>query len=333
MNEQQPRAFPFIPEVRDGDTADVYFLRTRDALRAAGRNPSVGMEMFTRKPAVLCGVSQVQQLLTDTGYSGELWAVDEGASIAPLEAAIELFAPYSDIGIYETAMLGMLASSSGWATAAKDVVDAAGGIPVVSFGARHVHPNVSGILDYAAILGGCAGCSTPLGAHLSGTAPTGTMPHAFVLILGDTVEAARAFHAAMPLDVSRVVLIDTFQDEAVEALRTAEALGTALHGVRLDTPSERGGVTPALVSEVRARLNLAGHHGVRINVSGGLTPERIREFSDANAPVDSFGVGSYISGAAGIDFTADIREIEGLPVAKRGRIPGMQRNPRLKRLL
>jgi len=44
-------------------------------------------------------------------------------------------------------------------------------------------------------------------------------------------------------------------------------------------------------------------------------------------------VGSYISGAKPIDFTGDIREIEGRPVAKRGRLPGRQANSRLQRLL
>jgi nicotinate phosphoribosyltransferase len=39
-------------------------------------------------------------------------------------------------------------------------------------------------------------------------------------------------------------------------------------GVRLDTPSERGGVTPDLVKEVRARLDQAGFSYVKIFVSG-----------------------------------------------------------------
>jgi nicotinate phosphoribosyltransferase len=116
--------------------------------------------------------------------------------------------------------------------------------------------------------------------------------------------------------VARIVLIDTFQDETVEALRVAKALGSTLEGVRLDTPSERGGVTPALVREVRARLDLGGFERVQIVVSGGMTPDRIRAFGNAQAPVDSYGVGSYISGARGVDF-----------------IPGMQHNPRLKRVL
>jgi nicotinate phosphoribosyltransferase len=103
-----------------------------------------------------------------------------------------------------------------------------------------------------------------------------------------------------------------------------------LYGIRLDTPAERGRVTADLVTEVRARLDQEGYHAVRIVISGGLTPERIRYFKDAGAPVDSFAVGSYISGATPIDFTGDIKEIDGRPIAKRGRIPGRTVSPRLR---
>jgi nicotinate phosphoribosyltransferase len=154
-----------------------------------------------------------------------------------------------------------------------------------------------------------------------------------MLVVGDTVRAAELFDVSMPPDVPRIVLVDTFQDEAVESLRVAEALGDRLRGVRLDTPSERGGVTPALVTEVRARLDLAGYSHVQVVVSGGVTPDRIRSFREAAAPVDSYGVGSYISGARPVDYTADIREIDGRPVAKRGRLPGLQRGDRLHRVL
>jgi nicotinate phosphoribosyltransferase len=78
---------------------------------------------------------------------------------------------------------------------------------------------------------------------------------------------------------------------------------------------------------------VAGFQHVKLFVSGGVTPERIREFSAQAAPVDSYGVGSYISGARPIDFTADIKEAEGRPVAKRGRIPGIIANPRLRRVI
>ena len=137
-------------------------------------------------------------------------------------------------------------------------------------------------------MGGCVGASTPAGARLAGLNPTGTMPHSLVLIFGDTVLAAEAFDRHLSSDVPRIVLVDTFQDEAEEALRVAHALGDRLYGVRLDTPAERGRVTPDLVLEVRARLDQAGFEHVRIIVSGGLTPDRIRNFKDAGAPVDSY---------------------------------------------
>jgi nicotinate phosphoribosyltransferase len=92
-------------------------------------------------------------------------------------------------------------------------------------------------------------------------------------------------------------------------------------------------VTVELVREIRARLDQAGFGHVGIFVSGGITPERITYFLESGVRVDGFGVGSYISGARPIDFTADLHEVEGKPIAKRGRIPGITPNPRLKRVL
>lgn len=324
--------FPILPEVLSGETADVYFLRTRQILDDLALDPRVGMEIFPSSAGIFCGIQQVVQILGEAGFDGELWASNEGEPMERGEPVLEIFGRYSTFGIYETAILGVVASCSAWATAARTVVTAAAGIPVISFGARHTHPNVASIMDYAAVVGGCETCSTTLGAALAGTAPSGTMPHACILIVGDTLKAAEAFDRTVPGDVPRIVLVDTLQDEAVESVRVAEALGQRLAGIRLDTPSERGGVTPGLVREVRARLDLGGFEHVQIVVSGGVTPERIQRFAEAGAPVDAYGVGSYISGAAPIDHTADIREIEGRPVAKRGRIPGMRRTARLRRV-
>ena len=90
-------------------------------------------------------------------------------------------------------------------------------------------------------------------------------------------------------------------------------------------------MTADLVKEVRSRLDIAGHQHVRIVVSGGLDEERIGYFKEAGAPVD-FAVGSAISDASPIDFTGDLKEIDGRPIAKRGRIPGRTDNPRLERI-
>jgi nicotinate phosphoribosyltransferase len=334
-----PPRFEPTGDVLSGDTADVYFARARAILEAERLDPVVTMEIFSRASGILCGADEV------IGYLREVFgeradrdgrdppAVDslsDGDSFSPKEVVMRITARYTAFGLYETAILGILAQGSGWATAARHIVDVAAPIPVIGFGARHVHPSVADQMDYASVVGGCVGASTPAGARLAGLAPTGTMPHALILIFGDTVRAAQAFDRYIDPDVPRIILVDTFKDEAEEALRVAEALGERLWGVRLDTPSERGRVTPDLVKEVRARLDLAGHRHVKIVVSGGLDADRIAFFKAQGTPVDSFAVGSAISDASPIDFTGDLKEIDGRPIAKRGRIPGRTENPRLR---
>lgn len=337
MTEEQPASeapFSPSPEVLAGDTSDIYFLRTHRVMELEGINPRVTMEFFPSGDGILCGMKEVLALLGQVLPSdAEVWALEEGERFRLKEVALRVIAPYLSFGVYETAILGILAHESGWATAARECVEAAEGVPIVSFGARHVHPAVAAAMEYAAIVGGGVSCATPAGARLAGVPPSGTMPHAMMLCFGDTVRATLAFDKHMPPEVPRIVLVDTFHDEPEEALQVAKALGDRLYGVRLDTPGERGGVTPDLVIEARVRLDQAGFQHVKLVVSGGLTPTRIRKFLEAGAPVNSFGVGSYISGARPIDFTADIKEVEGKPVAKRGRIPGIIANPRLHRAI
>ena len=329
--------FEIRPSIRVGETADVYLQRTLTILRNEGVNPTVAMELFPQRVGTLCGIDEVlallEAVLPDTG--GEVWSLEEGEHIEAGEVALRIKAPYSSFGLYETAISGILSSSTGWATAARECVDAAGGaadgIPVVATPARHVHPNVAAIIDYSAVRGGCTSCSTIVGARMAGVTPEGDMPHTLPLLLGDSVKAIQSFDRYLPQGVPRVALVDTFKDEAEEALNVAQALRERLRGVRIDTAVERGGVSLALVKEVRARLDLAGLRHVEIVVSGGFTPDRIRAFVEASAPVDRFLVGAHISNAAPNNFTADIHEVDGRPIAKRGRIPGVTANPRLDR--
>ncbi len=338
VRAERPR-FQTAEDVLSGDTADVYFERTRRILDAERLDPVVVMEIFPREDAVLCGAEEALAYLREILGNGRRFDPDpvveslrDGDRVSRKEVVMRITARYQSFGLYETALLGILSQSTGWASAARRIVDLADPVPVIGFGARHVHPSVADQMDYASVVGGCIGASTPAGARLAGLAPTGTMPHALILIFGDTVRALEAFDRHIDPDVPRIALVDTFKDEAEESVRVADALGERLWGVRLDTPSERGRVTADLVKEVRARLDLAGHPHVKIVVSGGLDAERIAYFKEAGAPVDSFAVGSAISDASPIDFTGDLKEIDGRPIAKRGRIPGRTDNPRLQRI-
>ncbi len=314
-------------EILSGLTTDIYFVRTVELLRSLGlAETPVVAEIFPSRDGICVGVDEVRYLLRDTGARVE--ALAEGERFSARETIMRIEGPYARFGMFETVLLGMLAHASGWATAAREVATVAGETPVYVFGARHVHPAVAPVMERAALVAGLHGAACILGAKLAGQEPVGTMPHAFILIVGDTVRAAKAYHEMTPSGVPRLVLVDTFTDEAVEALRVAEALGSELGAVRLDTPRERGSVTPDLVREVRSRLDLAGHTKVRIFVSGGVTPDRIPSLIGGGA--SAFGVGSYISSAPPIDMTMDLREVNGKPLAKRGRIPGRTPSPRLR---
>jgi len=316
-------------EIEKGLTTDIYFVRAQEILRYLRiENTIVTAEIFPREDGVFAGVQEVYNLLKDKKV--KLWSLEEGERFNFKVTVVRIEGPYSEFGVFETVILGILASSSAWATAAHKCKDAAGAKRVVCFGSRHIHPSVAPVMERSALIGGIDGASCILGAKLSGEKPQGTIPHTVMIISGDTIKAAQAYNVCMPKDVPRIILIDTFKDEAEESIRVAGALREDFLGVRLDTPSERGGVTPDLVKEVRVRLDQAGFPYVKIFVSGGLTPERISILS--KEPVDAFGVGSYISDTSPIDMTLDIKEVEGKPIAKRGRIPGRIENLKLKRI-
>ena len=256
------------------------------------------------------------------GLNIKIRAVREGTIIKPYQPILEIEGMYTDFGILETAILGLICQSSGVATKAARCKKAAGNKPVMSFGARRVHPVIAPMVERSAFIGGCDGVSVVYDAEMIGEEPTGTMPHALILIIGDTVEATRAFDEVIDPKVKRVALIDTFNDEKIEALRVAEALKEKLYAVRLDTPSTRRGDFLRILEEVRWELNLRGFNYVKIIVSGGLDEGKILQL---NQFVDSYGVGTSISNARVIDFAMDIVEIEGKPLAKRGKMSGVKR--------
>jgi nicotinate phosphoribosyltransferase len=71
--------------------------------------------------------------------------------------------------------------------------------------------------------------------------------------------------------------------------------------------------------EIRWELNLRGFEQVQIYVSGGLDEKRILAL---NPVVDAYGVGTSITNARVIDFAMDIIEMNGKPLAKRGKMSG-----------
>ncbi|EFK11349.1 quinolinate phosphoribosyl transferase, C-terminal domain protein [delta proteobacterium NaphS2] len=310
-------------QIRDGLVTDVYFERTQEILRAKGIDRSVTAEFLAKDfprdyPwAVLAGIEECVALLKDLPVDVRI--IQEGTLIQPFQPVLEIRGKYLDFGRYETALLGFLCQASGVATMAARCRKAAGNRTLTSFGARRMHPAIAPMVERNAYIGGCDGVAMGLGAQLAGIEPSGTMPHALILIMGDTVAATEAFHDVIDPRVKRVSLIDTFNDEKMEALNVAEALGKDLYAVRLDTPKSRRGNFRKILEEVRWELDLRGHKHVKLFISGGLDEYRVQELRDC---VDAFGVGTAITAAPVIDFSMDIVEVENKPLAKKGKRSG-----------
>ena len=318
-------------EVKKAATTDVYFVRTKEILEKEGLSDlGVTAEITTGSLprdwnwAILAGVEEAAHLLEEIPIN--VYSFPEGTLFHPYdhlgvrEPVMVLEGRYLDFCLYETPLLGLLCQASGIATMAAQVRRAAGRKTLLSFGIRRAHPALAPMIDRACYLGGFDAVSSLIGARLLHIEPSGTMPHALIVAMGDQVKAWKSFHKHMPKNVPRIALVDTYFDEKTEAIMAAEALGKNLYGVRLDTPSSRRGNFAEIIQEVRWELDSRGFNEVKIFVSGGLNPESVGKLPQAGA--DGFGVGTSVSNAPTVDFALDIVEAGGKPVAKRGKLGG-----------
>jgi nicotinate phosphoribosyltransferase len=343
-----------VEKMREGYYTDAYFNFSKRLLEEQGRHPVVTMQVFQKHDSVLGGIDEAIAVLKqcsgrdvdgrwEPGWDGlEVQALHEGDEVAPWETVLTIEGDYSLFAHLETVYLGCLARRTLVMRNVREVVDAAGGKPILFFPARHDHWLVQTGDGWAAHVAGAIGVSTDAQASWWGGRGVGTVPHGLIAAFGgDSVGAARAFAERYAGEMNVVVLVDFDNDSVRTSLEVADALGDKLWGVRLDTSSQLvdrslwhqmgefrpTGVNPTLVERVRGALDAAGHERVKIVVSGGFDAEKIRHFERLGAPVDSYGVGSALLRGEN-DFTADVVRVEGRECAKAGR--SYKPNPRLQ---
>lgn len=310
-------------EIKQGRITDVYFTRTVEILRKKNINLEATAEIcFKSTPrdwqfGVLAGIEEAAALLE--GLPVNVWAMPEGTLFQPGQPVLTINGKYLDYAIYETALLGLLCQASGIATKAAHCKKAAAGRPVLSFGARRMHPALAPMIERNAFIGGCDGVSIIKSGEFIHESPQGTIPHALVLLFGDTLKAVRAFDEVIDSQVKRIALVDTFGDEKVEAVHVAEKREKTLYNIRADTPASRRGDMVKILQEIRWELDLRGHKEIKLFVSGGLDEKEILELNEV---ADGYGVGTAISNAPVIDYSMDIVEISGKPIAKKGKKSG-----------
>jgi nicotinate phosphoribosyltransferase len=336
-----------VDRISAGYYSDAYFNFTKQLLEREDKQAQVVMQVFQKKHSVLGGIDEaiaVLKLCSDDWDALDVHALHEGDEVEPWETVMTIEGDYRLFAHLETVYLGCMARRSLVMRNVREVVEAANGKQILFFPARHDHWLVQTGDGWAAHVAGAIGVSTDAQASWWGGRGVGTVPHSLIAAYGgDTVEAARAWARHYAHEMNVTVLVDFWNDSVTTAIEVADALGGDLWGVRLDT-SERlvdrslweemgefrpTGVNHVLVRKVRDALDAAGHERVRIVVSGGFNPEKIRDFERLAVPVDAYGVGSSLLRGEN-DFTADIVMLDGKPCAKVGR--DYRPNPRLQKV-
>jgi len=362
-------------------------------------NIEAELQYFTKREpfSIVCGIDHALAILKEcAGYFNrkrkfvntfknlEIDGVQDGDKLAPWLPALKIRGRYRDFAILETPTLGAIARRTRIATNVYETLEAARGKPVFFFSARFdIHEAQAGdgyaykiaVERYNHDYGGKLKPLITTGEQGDwwGMKGAGTTSHSFVLcFLRDTAESMMAFARVLPVDVKRIALVDTNNDNIGDSLKTGarmfkkyvelkekgchrQAQKYVLFGVRADTASEMRdvsieptgdekldcGVNPRLVFRLREALDSFGEkvecpkkfrsvarryfRNVKILVSGGFDPEKIRLFERLKVPADIYGIGSYLLRGKSTDFTADIVRVKiggsWRQMAKEGRRP------------
>lgn len=253
--------------------------------------------------------------LGDIEASGTIVAVPDGAVVLGDEPLVEVTGPLPFAQLIETAVINLVQFPTLVATKAARIGLASGSSDVVDFGFRRAHGLETGIeAALAAYVGAGMATSNVEAGRRFGIPVVGTMAHSYVQAYREELDAFRAFAADHPDNA--VLLVDTYDTlEGVQnAIRVADE-GHALRGVRLDS-----GDLDALSRSARRLLDEAGYADVQIFASGGLNEFRIRELTEAGAPIDAYGVGTDLvvsMDRPAVDIAYKLVAYDGRDVAKR----------------
>jgi nicotinate phosphoribosyltransferase len=228
-------------------------------------------------------------------FSGEILAMPEGSIAFPNEPLLRVTAPFAEALLLESGLLQAMNLATLIATKASRVVWSARGRAVAEFSLRRAQDPF--VATRSSRIGGCFSTSFLGAAYRFRLPSTGTVPHALIQLF-DTERDA--FEAIAGTYNRYTLLLDTYDPRA--AIHTAvdvahsarERLGHILAGIRLDSGD--------LLSDsryVRAVLDRAGLHEVKIAASGDLDEFSIHDLLAADAPIDSFGVGTSLGVGAG----------------------------------
>ncbi|NQZ28983.1 MAG: nicotinate phosphoribosyltransferase [Mycoplasmatales bacterium] len=315
-----------------------YFFKTQAIIKNNKQKSIITLQFFQRNDdIVLCGMNEVLELLetcTDTSKYNIKY-LKEGTIINNKDVVLELEGEYTEFGIYEGMIDGILARQTSLASNARRIRKLTNK-KIIFMGDRADHYTNQIRDGYAISLGGIETQVTKAHTELHGGQPVGTVPHALIqMFKGDLVNALKAYKQTFPKE-KLVALVDFNNDVITDSLLALKEFGHELKAVRVDTSdgvsdayfknNEEFGVTPNLIKALRSSLDMNGGQHIEIIVSSGFNAKKIELFEKTNSPVDVYGVGGSLL-TINVGFTADAVIIDGVNCAKSGR--GYNKNPKL----
>lgn len=233
-------------------------------------------------------------------FTGTIYAIPDGTPVFPNEPIITIKAPIIEAQILETAILSIVNGAMEHATGARRIVEAAGNIPVMEFGARRAD-GLDAAIDASiyGVMAGCKGTSNVIAADMMNMKALGTMAHSYIESFDTELEAFKRFALNNPDNATLLVdTYDTLRSGVPNAIETFKMLDKknikANIGIRIDS-----GDLAYLSKEARRMLDDAGFPDAKIVLSNGLTAETIETLINQGAKFDSLGVGDNISKPAG----------------------------------
>ncbi|WIG62088.1 MAG: Nicotinate phosphoribosyltransferase [Ktedonobacterales bacterium] len=233
--------------------------------------------------------------LANLRFTGEIYAMPEGAIAFPNEPLLRLTAPFREALLMESGLLQAINLATLVATKAARVVWAAQGRRVSEFAFRRAQNPM--VVARSSYIGGCSSTSLLAAAFDYRLLATGTVPHALIQLFPTEEEAFTAIAESFN---RYTLLLDTYDPRraihtAIDvAHKISKSLGHTLAAVRLDSGN--------LVEDsryVREQLFLAAMSSVRILASGDLDEFEIAELLAAGAEIDALGVGTSLGTGAG----------------------------------
>lgn len=229
-------------------------------------------------------------------FTGDIYAVEEGTVVFPMEPLLKVIAPIMEAQLIETAILNIINHQSLIATKASRVCYAAKGDPVMEFGLRRAQGPDAGIYGArAAVIGGCVGTSNVLTAKMFDVPALGTHAHSWIMSFEDEITAFREYAKLYPQNTTLLVdTYDTLRSGMPNAIKVFRELREAdkmpkMYGIRLDS-----GDLAYLSKKARKMLNEAGFHDAFIVASSDLDEYLIDSLKTQGAAISSWGVGTNL---------------------------------------